>query len=368
MSERKRLALLLPDMGAGGAERVGLRLADDWLAAGHEVDLVLMRAAGELIPLVPPEVRVFDLGVDRIRKSVRPLIRYFRDRRPDAMQISMWPLTVAGLLARRLARTPTRIVISDHVMLTRQYGGSRAAMAAIRATTRLFYPLADAKVIVSEQAADDLARLSGIAREDIDVIYNPVAPPPPDVAVDPKIEALWGDAEGRVITVGKLKDQKNHALLIRAFGKVAARSRAKLMILGDGPLREELVATAAREGLGDRILFPGFTSDPWPYYASADLFALSSDYEGYPLVLIEAMRSGLRIVSTDCESGPAEILDGGRFGRLVPVGDEAALAAAILDALSAPHDEQRVRDRAAALSGESASERYLELMTDSRPR
>ncbi|HEX8643919.1 MAG TPA: glycosyltransferase [Allosphingosinicella sp.] len=358
-----RLALLLPDFGAGGAERVALRLAKDWLAAGYEVDLVLLRAKGELMDLVPAEVRVVDLGVDRFRKGVGPIVRYLRERRPRAMQISMWPLTVVGLMARALARVETRIVTSDHVVLTRQYGHSRATMAALRATTRLFYPRAEARVIVSEQAADDLARLSGIARDQIDVIYNPVAPPPDDVTTTPEIEALWGDAEGRVINVGGLKDQKNHARLIRSFRAVAARTRAKLMILGEGPLRTQLEALAAELGLADRIVFAGFTRDPWPYYASADLFALSSDYEGYPLVLIEAMRSGLRIVSTDCESGPAEILDRGKYGRLVPVEDEAALAAAIVAALAEPHDPDRLRARAAALSGDRVAERYLELMT-----
>jgi glycosyltransferase involved in cell wall biosynthesis len=134
------------------------------------------------------------------------------------------------------------------------------------------------------------------------------------------------------------------------------------MILGEGALRRELEILAGELGVGGQVLLPGFAADPWPYYASADLFALSSDYEGYPLVLIEALRSGLPVVSTDCESGPREILDGGRYGTLVPVGDEQGLAEALWGGLAGRHDAAALRARAEALSGQSTSDRYLELM------
>jgi glycosyltransferase involved in cell wall biosynthesis len=111
------------------------------------------------------------------------------------------------------------------------------------------------------------------------------------------------------------------------------------------------------------VLLPGFAANPWPYYAAADLFVLSSDYEGFPLVLIEALRSGLPIVSTDCESGPREILEGGSYGTLVPVGDAQALARALSEALASQHDPQALRARAEMLSGQSTSDRYLELMS-----
>jgi glycosyltransferase involved in cell wall biosynthesis len=361
-SARKRLALLLPDMGGGGAEQVALRLARDFLARGHEVDLVLLQASGELMPLVPPGVRIFDLAAPRIRAAIRPLRRYFRERRPDAIQISMWPLTVAGIVAHRLARSRARLVLSDHIVLTRQYGGERAVFAFLRASIRLFYPLADARIQVSKEAADDLARISGLARGSLEVIYNPVAEPPSPIAAFPEVEALWGAADGRIITVGSFKEQKNHKLLIRAFARLRRARAARLIILGDGPLRGELEALARAEGVAGDVLLPGFATDPWPYYASADLFALSSDYEGYPLVLIEAMRCGLPIVSTDCPSGPREILEGGRYGLLVPVGDEETFAEALGRTLGTEADRAAIVARAEALSGQSTSDRYLELM------
>jgi glycosyltransferase involved in cell wall biosynthesis len=359
----KRLAFLLPDMRGGGAERVALRLIEDFLKAGHEVDLVLLEKIGELLPLLPAQVRVFDLQAPRVRNGIRPLVRYFRNRRPDAVQISMWPLTVVGIVAHRLARSRARIVTSDHAALSKHFPASNPVVyRSLTWTVRLFYPLADARILVAKEAADDLARISGVDRQSLEVVYNPVGEPPRDVGTTREIEALWGEAERRIITVGSFKAQKNQQLLIRSFARAFKGKPVKLMILGEGELRPSLEALAAELGVADQVLLPGFTTDPWPYYASADLFALSSDYEGYPLVLIEALRSGLTIVSTDCESGPREILDGGRFGRLVAVGDEEALGNAMKEALDRPHDPAALRARAEELSGQSTSDRYLELM------
>jgi len=352
----KRLALLLPDMRGGGAERVALRLIEFFLEAGHQVDLVLLERKGELLPLVPDAVHIVSLDAPRIRSAIRPLVRYFKSREPHAIQISMWPLTIAGIVAQRLAGARARVVVSDHIALSKQYGSR-----AVGWTTRIAYPLADARILVSANAADDLARISGLPRSSIEVIYNPVEKPAAGSAPIEDLEALWGGGP-RIITVGSFKDQKNHAMLIRSFARLLRRRPAKLMILGDGPLRPALEALARAEGVAEHVSMPGFRTDPWPYYASADLFALSSDYEGYPLVLIEALRSGLPVVSTDCETGPGEILADGRYGRLVPVGDDAAFAQALEQVLNLPNDRERLMQRAEELSGPGTSQRYLELM------
>lgn len=358
---RGRLALLLPHLSGGGAERIAVRLAQDFLAAGYHVDLILQQTQGELLSLLPSEVKIVDLKAERIRDVVAPLKRYLQESRPDAMQISMWPLTVAGLIAHRLARSKARVVISDHTVLSKQYEG-RAVLRALKLTTRYFYPLADTRVTVSHGAAADLARLSGIAQSKIEVVYNPIAEPPPEVRISPEIESLWGAADGRILTAGTLKRAKNHHLLIRSFAILRRRRPAKLMILGEGELRVHLQALAAREGVADDVLLPGFASDPWPYYASANLFALSSRYEGFGNVLVEAMHCGLPVVSTDCESGPREILDNGKYGTLVPMDDEQALAEAMETALREPADPSPLKARARELSGQSSSDRYLQLM------
>lgn len=360
----ERIAFLLPNLRGGGAERVAVNLARAFVTRGFAVDMVLASAEGELLPLLPPEVTVIDLKAPRFRSALLPLVRYLRDRQPTALQARMWPLTVIAILARRLARVPTRLVVSDHIVLSEQYGHLAATFAVLRATTRWLYPLADVRLLVSKGAADDLAALSGLRRDSLDVVYNLIPPlPAPSPAAAAEADALWGsDGAVRIVSVGTLKHQKNHALLIRAFALFRRERHARLMIIGEGECRAELMALAAAQGVADDVLLPGFRREPWPLVATADLFALSSDYEGFGNVLIEAMRLGVRVVTTDCPSGPAEIIDHGRYGELVPPGDAAALAAGMERALAADHDPDLLRERADTISGSTVVDRYLELL------
>jgi glycosyltransferase involved in cell wall biosynthesis len=348
-------------MAGGGAERVTLTLLKYFSSQGHEVDLVLCEAQGELLDLVPAEVQIVDLKARKLRQALWPLVRYLRSRRPDAMQVSMWPLTAIAVAARALARTSARLMVVDHTALSRHYPSGTSRLL-LRWTTKLLYPMADVRALVSSDAADDLARLSGIDRGSIEVVYNPLELEE-DGAIREAIDVFWGDASERILTVGSLKKEKNHALLLRAFALLGQeRPTARLMIVGEGFLRSSLVALTNELRIEDRVSMPGFVIDPRPIYASADLFVLSSDFEGLPVVLIEALHAGLRIVSTDCLSGPREILDDGRYGALVPCGDAVALSAAIDKALLSDVDGNMLRRRAEELAGAAAIERYSELM------
>ena len=356
-----RFAFLLPDMNGGGAERVALTLIDDFVRRGLSVDLLLMNAEGVLLPLIPPQVRVIDLNAARIRNVLRPLSKYLRREKPIGIQVSMWPLTVAGILARTISRTSTRVIVSDHAALSRQYAGRGFLHRQfLKWSMRLLYRHADARVVVAADAANDISRLSGIPRDSFEVIYNPV---PPAVGVgDSAAEQLWGGDGHRILNVGRMNPQKNQSLLIDAFARLSRDTNARLMILGDGALRPALERRAAELGLAGRVVMPGFKVDPTPFYHSADLLVLSSDFEGYPLVLIEAMQCGTPIVSTDCLSGPSEILSGGEFGWLTPCGDAARLAEAMAAALVSPTDPGKLKTRANELSA-GAADRYLELMS-----
>jgi glycosyltransferase involved in cell wall biosynthesis len=302
-----------------------------------------------------------------MRDALVPLRRYLAHERPDGIQALMWPLTVICVLAHWLARSNARLVLADHTTLSRHYAHfSSLRRRLMGMTIRLFYPLASARVAVSSGAADDLARVSGIARSSIDVIYNPVpesAAPSQDCA---NASTLWGGDGPRLLTVGNLKAEKNQALLIRAFARKFRGGSARLAILGEGQMRKDLEALAAVQGIARQVLMPGFVEDPGPWYDSAQLFVLSSDYEGYPLVLVEAMHRGLTVVSTDCENGPREILDGGRCGILVPAGDETALAEALERGLRSPFSAGGVRAQAAALSSGDPLRTYFELMVPGR--
>lgn len=358
------ISILLPDLRGGGAERVMLDLAREFARAGHEVEFVLMRARGELLEEARESFSVVDLATPRARALPVALARHLRRRRPDALLAGMWPLTIIAPVAARLSGHRCTTVVSEHGILSAQYRNwGRGHRVAMRSSMAFGYRLADRRVGVSLGVASDIAMLSGLRAEAFDVIHNPVPPrPKPSRQALGDAEALWSGHKGaRIVTVGTMKDVKNHPLLLRAFSRMA-EPEARLMFVGDGAGRDTLLSLAQQLGVADRVIFAGFQSDPSSFYATADLFALSSDYEGFGNVIVEALSFGLPVVSTDCPAGPGEILDGGRFGRLVPVGDAAALARAMDDALATPADRDALIRRAADFAPEIAARKYLDLL------
>ena len=362
-----RIAFLIPDLGGGGAERVAVTLIQGFVARGHEVDVLLLRNQGQFLAMLPEAATVVDLKAARVRNAIGPLLRYFRERRPDALQVSMWSLTIVGIIVGRLARRRSmRIVTSDHASLSRQYADAPLTLLAIRLSTWLFYRWADARICVSSGTADDLGKLSGLGRAAFEVVYNPIPGPGGPVIVPPEVEAKWTGREGRILTVGWLKPEKNQSLLIRAFAKLVRGRRANLLLLGHGQMRAQIEEVIRHERVEAHVAFAGFDQNVWPYYMSADLFALSSDHEGFGNVIVEAMHAGLPVVSTDCPYGPAEILDGGRFGMLVPCGDPNALADAMAAALDRGKAADRQRERAQEFSPDRAVDGYLRLLLGAR--
>jgi glycosyltransferase involved in cell wall biosynthesis len=356
--------MLLPDLRGGGAERVNLDLAHEFARAGHHVEFILRQARGELINEARASFEIVDLGCSRVRQMLPALARYLRGRRPDALIVAMWPLTAIAPAARSVASRDTRVLVSEHGILSAQYRDwGSAHRVALRASAGLGYRLADARVGVSRGVADDMACLSGLGRERFSVINNPVPlPSEPSPAARAEAEALWGVPPGaRMLSVGRLKRVKNQALLLHAFARLE-RADTRLMLVGDGELEAELHGLAAELGIADRVIFAGFHADPTPFYRTADLFVLSSDNEGFGNVIVEALNCGTPVVSTDCPSGPAEILAGGEYGTLVPVGDAEALSRAVEEALARPRDPERLRSRARDFSPEKAAKAYLDLL------
>ncbi len=354
-----RIALLLPDLGAGGAERVTLTLAAEFLARGDAVDVLVLRGEGALIPAVPEGARLVMLGVRRLRNAIRPLRDYAARARPDALLAQMWPLSSIAVWALR--RSAIRVAVVEHVDLRASSRRWRLLPRALLVPVlRWSHRRAVARIAVSRGAADALARLCGLPAEAIEAIHNPI--PLPRSAPGRQVD--WGGGGRRILTVGTLKPQKNHRLLVEAFARMS-EPQDRLVILGEGGERVAIKKLAAGLGMADRVLLPGFALDPGPWYASADLFVLSSDYEGFANVVAEALGHGLRVVSTDCPSGPAEILGG--IGRLVPVGDVGALAEAMTAALAAPADPAAARARAAAFAPPAIADRYRRLLLGYRP-
>jgi len=373
-----RLSLFLSGLAGGGAQRRMLLLAQGFAARGQRVDLVVAREGGPYRKAVASGVRVVPLqawlarlpGI-RARRgpwvlaSTRALAAYLRRERPDALLSTSRPANLAAVAARAWARVPTRVVVSVNLNLSaatgpqQRYWGPAASALARRA-----YRRADAVIANSRGVADDLVHLLAAPRPPIHTIYNPV--PVSEIAMRARAPLshpwLAAGAPPLVLAVGKLKLQKDYPTLLRAFARVRARRLAHLVILGEGEERRRLERLVRALRVEDDVALLGFVENPYAWMARASVFALASAWEGFSNVLAEALACGCPVVSTDCPSSPAEILDDGAFGALVPVGDAVALAEALLATLEKPPDPARLRTRAAQFSLSSAVDRYLAVL------
>lgn len=332
----ERIAVFLPSLRGGGAERVMLNLAEGFLLEGVGVDLLLAQKEGPYLDKIPEGAVLYDLHAPRVRHAIGGLKAYLQEHRPVGLLSSMGHANVVAIIARRLARVPTRVVVTLHntlsVKMKDQPWWRRKLSSHIM---RIAYRRAEAVVAVSKGVADDAARMTGFPRERIDVIYNPVITPGLLArATEPFVHPWFSSGKPPVLlSVGRLNKQKDYGLLIRAMEKVRQSQPARLIILGEGEERSALEKLITTLGLQDSVALPGFVANPYAYMRHAAMFVLSSRWEGLPTVLIEAMAVGMPVVATDCPSGPFEILKGGALGPLVPVGDLQALSDAILGVL-----------------------------------
>jgi len=360
-SKRLRLALALPDLAGGGAERVFLDIASGLLERSVDVDLVVVRARGELRSKVPSGARTVELGAPGVSRCIPSMIRYLRSERPHVVVSALNHMNLAAIVACRLTRPRIPVVVTQHNQLSTLV--SHAPSRRDRIMPRLIrvgYPFADRVVAVSRGVADDLAMTAGLRRERIAVVYNPVRFDQIATAGASPVEHPWLAAKTGpvVVAAGRLVDQKDFVTLIRALAWLPEACR--VVILGEGERRDVLEALARDLGVADRVDLPGFVDNPYPILRAADCFVSSSRWEGLPTVLIEALTFDAPIVATDCHSGPAEILGDGKWGSLVPTGDSVRLAAAITDALA----ERRV-DRSEARQPyrlDAVTQQYLDVL------
>jgi glycosyltransferase involved in cell wall biosynthesis len=392
-----RVALLFASFSGGGVERSMLRLGDAFMARGLNVDLVVGQAKGELRADVSPGARIVELsktpvwrtaaqglragphawrlllgleggGLKRLWRRLPAVVDYLNDARPGAVLAAEPRYNAMAAWARRLSRLDCRIVLSEHNQASSHASGAnswvdRRALPLLRDA----YLAADAIATASIGVADDLAAHTGIPRDRITTVYNPVVAADMLGKARKPVDHPWFAAGEPpvVLGVGRLHPQKDFATLIRSFAKLRSRRPLRLVILGAGTASEYAVALralATKLGVAHDVEMPGFAHNPLAFMSRAAVFVLSSRYEGLGNVLIEALACGTPVVSTDCPSGPAEVLDKGRFGPLVPVGDVAALARAIERVLDHPPTAESLRARGELFSVERSADGYLKLL------
>jgi glycosyltransferase involved in cell wall biosynthesis len=360
-----KIALFIPSLMPGGAERVMLNLSRRLADRGFEVDMVLARAEGAFLSALDPRVHLVDLNAARVLLAFPALTRYLRQARPHAVLSSLPHLNLTSILARDWTGVRSRLVLVEHNDLALASAhGVRRWEKFFPAAMRVLYPSADAVVAVSAGVADGLVTHAHLRREKITVIHNPIVTPEITEKAAAALYHPWF-APGQspvFVAAGRLTVQKDYPTLLRAFAELRQRRAARLVILGVGELHDELPAQAAGLGIAADVEFAGFQENPFAFMRHAAAFVLSSAWEGFGNVLVEAMACGTQVVSTDCPSGPAEILDGGRYGRLVPVGNAPALAAAMEAALDHPLPAEMLRERAQVFSVDAALEKYLRVL------
>jgi len=368
-TSEERLAIFLPGLYDGGAERTLLNLAEGIDARGFAVDLVLARAEGPYMAEIPSSVRVIDLKAARVLMCLPALVRYLQSERPTAMLSTLYA-NILAVWARRIAGVPQNVVINEQNTLTSVSNGEGDLRWKLYPKlARQFYPWADGITAVSKGVADDLARATKLPASRVQVIYNPIVTSDLQEKSESPLEHPWFRAGEPpvVLGVGRLTTQKAFSVLIQAFAEARKYQPARLVILGEGEERPMLEGLIRLLGLEQDVDLPGFVSNPYPYMAHAALFVLSSRWEGLPTVLVEAMSLRTPVIATDCPSGPREILRDGQFGQLVPVGDPCALALAIRNSLA---------DRAHCPPDESwkpyeldfVMDQYLNILLDRRRR
>jgi glycosyltransferase involved in cell wall biosynthesis len=329
------------------------------------VDLLIVRKEGAFLNLPSPKVRVIELKAKKTRYVFHSLWRYLKHHKPDVLLSALTEVNLAAILCARATFSTVKLIVSEHNIpsIDLRHNAPFARKVAYW-SMRWLYRMADEIVAVSHGVACDVAAHCRIPVDRVRIIYNPVPANPIRLsAMELPTHPWFGRDEPPVILgVGRLTPQKDFATLIKAFATVRKSRRVRLVILGEGGERSALRELAVKLGVHDDVDLPGFQENPFPIMARAAVVVVASAWEGLSLVLIEAMACGTPVVSTNCFSGPAEVLDNGRFGPLVPVGNVFEMASAITKTIDKPLPPSVLQERAREFSVAKAYDRYMTLV------
>jgi glycosyltransferase involved in cell wall biosynthesis len=361
------VAIYMHDFSGGGVERQTLTLARELQEHGTAVSLVVHRIQGELAGQIPPGLRVVELLGRRTLHDILLLARFLRRERPDVLLTNVDHNNIAGVLAKVVGASRTKVVICQHNALAGEFAvNERWTYRLIPLAYRLLSPFIVAAAGVSNGIAEELVRTAGLPRSKVVTIYNAVIGQDFQQRAGQELAHPWFcDGNGPVfVTAGRLVWQKDHSTLLQALAlHRQSGGLGRLLILGTGPLRGLLETQAHGLDVGDAVDFIGFQANPLPWFRRADVFVLSARSEGFGNVLVEAMGCGTPVISTDCDYGPREILESGRYGILVPPRDPHALARVLDSArnLRSRFPASLLMERAAEFNTAKCADRFRSL-------
>lgn len=344
-----------------------VNLARGFAELGARVTLVLASRTGEYDHLIAPPIEVVDLECRGVISGIPSLARFLYRERPSSMLVTLDHAAVAALLANRLAGSPTKMFVRQ-ACTTATVERPTILERLLPVTQRIAYQSAERIIAVSNGVAEDVRTHLGVRTDRVIVIANPVLTADIEDQAQLPADHPWLDEKSCpvILAAGRLHRQKGFDVLLEAFAIVRKSARARLVILGEGRLRADLLARAVDLGVHDSLSLPGFVRNPFSFMRRADVFVLSSRWEGLPGVLLQAMSCGCPVVSVDCPSGPREILEDGKFGPLVPIDDPEALAAAILRVLDSPIAASVLRGATTPYAAHESAARYLDVLTAKR--
>ena len=357
------ILLFVPNLEGGGAERMMVNLANQFVK-NHTVDLVLATKSGPYVSLVSEKVNIVDLEISFFNPFViYRLAKYLKYRRPISILSAMTYPNIAVLLARMFSGTSTKVIISERVAMGVQSQNSTALKEKLKPLfAKHIYKYSEGIVAISNGVAENLAEIVKFKRDKITTIYNPVITESSFSNFPKPRHPFYGEGRKVILGAGRLVPQKDFKTLIEAFHLLSEDKSLYLIILGEGPMRGELTSLVKDYDLTERVSMPGYVENISAYMQYASVFVLSSLWEGFGNVLVEAMVTGCPVVSTDCPSGPSEILEDGKYGTLVTPGDAKALGMAIYKTLIKPINTNQTQERAKDFSVDIIAKQYLNLM------
>jgi|SaaInlV_100m_DNA_5_1039725.scaffolds.fasta_scaffold05384_3 glycosyltransferase involved in cell wall biosynthesis len=361
----KSITVFLSFSGSGGVEHIIMNLVREFARRGVAVDLVLIRARGPHLKDIPEGVRVVQLNAAHTSSAIPELARYLRRVRPERMLVAKDRAGRAAVIARSLSKVDVSICLRLGTNLSEALSYKSAFNRWSRlANMRRIYAKVDRVIGISQGVVDDIRKITGVPAERCRVICNPVVDESLILKSKQPLAHPWYQTGSRplVVGAGRLTQQKDFATLIRAFAKLREELDAHLVIIGEGRKRRELEQLVAELKIQDYVDMPGFQANPYNWIGQADLFVLSSRWEGSGNVLTEALALGVPSVATDCPSGPSETLAGGKYGALVPVGDYRALANQMAQTLRKPLNAEILRSAVKEYEVGFSAERYLNVV------
>jgi glycosyltransferase involved in cell wall biosynthesis len=336
VGERKKVLFLLPSLTGGGAERVFTTLLCHLDRSRFEPHLALLQAQGAYMGDIPKDVPIHDLKVSRVRYATPKIVRLIWKMRPQTILATMGHLNIALISARAFFPFNTKLLVREAVIPSALFREENKNIKLWEWLYRNFYKRADRVVCLSDSMLSDLVENFAIPRENLVRIYNPVDTQKVRELAETGNAPFTGTGP-HLVAAGRICRQKGLDILINAMPAVLERlPHAQLVILGEGPLEQELREQARNLGLEEKVIFLGFQANPWLYLKHADVFILPSRYEGLPNVLLEALVLGTRVVVSDCPGGIREIRDSVGSMAVVPPENPGALAEAIITVCSGP--------------------------------